>query len=145
MDNETLLELEREKRFLKRYRKNRALVSRLTEKLELLDQRLYGVRSPSLSGMPRGGEPVTAADLIADKQELEERIQRLTSNGRKIKREILAAIDTLDDPRYAEILESFFIDCEDFGTIADNTGYTVRHVIRLYSEGILSIVSGGSS
>lgn len=140
MDNETLLELERTKRYMKRYRKNNALIVRLKAKLEDLNQRIYNVKSPSLSGMPRGGSPVTMADLVADKADLEERIDKLTNKGRKIKGEILDKIDNLDDARYAEILEEFFIDCKDFDQIAEGMGYTERHVIRLYSEGLMSVI-----
>lgn len=139
MDNETLQELERKKRYLKRYRRNTVLIDRLKTKLELIDQRIYSLKSPSLSGMPRGGDPVTLADLVADKTDLERRIQRLKDKGQTSKTEILDMIDNLEDPRYAEILESFFIDCKDFEQIAEETGYTERHVIRLYSEGILAM------
>ena len=140
MINETLLETERKKKYLKRYRKNTAMISRLNAKLEDLNQRIYTVKAPSLSGLPRGGDPVTLADLVADKTDLEERIDRLKDKGRGIRREILSKIDDLDDTRYAEILEAFCIECKDFEEIADETGYNVRHVIRLYSEGIGAIV-----
>lgn len=141
MDNETLLELEKTKRYMKRYRRNAALIVRLKIKLETLNQRIYSLRSPKLSDMPRGGEPVTVADLVADKTELEERINKLTIKGRSIKSEILEEIDNLDDTRYAEILEEFFIDCKDFDIIAEEMGYTKRHVIRLYSEGLVALMS----
>ena len=86
--------------------------------------------------MPRGGKPVTVEDLILDKTELEERIERLRTKGKALRSEILAEIDTLEDTRYAEVLESFFIDGYTPEEIADNEGYTVRHVYRLYSEAI---------
>ena len=141
MDKETLLELERTKRFMKRYRKNVALIGRLKSKLEDLNNKIYNVRSPKLSDMPRGGEPVTMADLVANKIELEERIKRLSGKGYNLKSEITALIDDLDDVRYAEILEGFFIECKDFDEIADCMGYTKRHVIRLYSEGLVALMS----
>jgi hypothetical protein len=115
------------------------MIDRLSEKLEELNNRIYSLRSPGLSDMPRGGEPIRAEDLIADKLILEQRIERLNVKGQALRSELLDLIDNLDDPRYAEILERFFIDREDFDTIANETGYTVRHVIRLYSEGILSM------
>lgn len=141
MDNETLLELDKTKRYMKRYRRNAALITRLKIKLETLNERIYSLRSPKLSDMPRGGDPVTIADLVADKAELEERIKRLSGKGYSLKSEITALIDDLDDVRYAEILEAFFIDCKDFDTIAEEMGYTKRHVIRLYSEGLAALMS----
>jgi uncharacterized protein Yka (UPF0111/DUF47 family) len=132
-------ELEFKKRFLKRYKKNLALIERLNEKVDNLTNRIESIKSPIISDMPRGGVPVTKEDLIADKLETEERIERLKIKGKKYKGEILDIIDELDDTRYADILESFFIDCESLDNIADNMGYTLRHVIRLYSEAIISI------
>lgn len=132
-------ELDRRKRILKRYKRNAAMIDRLAEKLEELNNKIYSLNSPSLSDMPRGGEPVQVEDLIADKLILEQRIERLKVKGQALRSELMDLIDNLDDPRYAEILERFFIDREDFETIANETGYTVRHVIRLYSEGILSM------
>lgn len=129
-------ESDNKKRFLKRYRKNVALIDRLKKKIESLDERMTSLRSPKMSDMPRGGTPVTIEDLIAEKIEIEQRIRRLEDKGRLIKVEILDRIDELDDTRHVEILESFFIDCIDLETIADNNGYTLRHTIRLYSDAI---------
>lgn len=139
MGNITLQELERRKRYLKRYRKNRALIDRLKDKVEALNGRIYNLRSPVISDMPRGGKGVEVSDLIADREELGRRIEKLERKGKEIKSEILEHIDDLDDPRYAEVLESFFIDCKDFWQIAEEMDYTERHIIRLYSEGILAL------
>lgn len=136
MEDLEIQEIESKKRSLKRYKKNKALVGRLEEKLALLEDRLTSVRSPKYSDMPRGGTPVTVEELISDKIELEERIERLRTKGRDLRSEILAEIDTLEDTRYAEVLESFFIDGYTLEEIADNEGYTVRHVYRLYSEAV---------
>lgn len=143
MDEKTLLEHDRKKRYLKRYKRNGILIDRLENKLRALEARIQGVRSPSLSGMPRGGEPVTREDLIADKVDLERRIKRLKAKGEDMRREILDLIDELEDPRYAEVLESFLIDGLTFEEIADNMDYTERHVIRLYSEAIDMISLSG--
>jgi DNA-directed RNA polymerase specialized sigma subunit len=86
--------------------------------------------------MPRGGQPVTMADLIADKTELEERIESLKEKQKDIRREIIREIDTLDDYRHTDVLESFFIKCMSLEDIADELGYTPRHVYRLYSEAV---------
>lgn len=128
--------LEYKKKYLKRYRKNLALINRLKLKLELLNERIGSARAPSLSDMPRGGVPITDADLIADRIELEERISRLEIKSNRLKAEILEVIDDLDDPRYAEILELFYIECMDFDQIAKECHYTIRHIIRLYHESI---------
>ena len=137
MDDHTVQEIEkRKKKSLKRYRKNLACIKRLEEKLVILDERITAVKSPSLSGMPRGGTPVTLADLVSDKVNLEKRIERLKVKGKKLKSEIYEEIDSLEDPRYCEVLEAHFIEGLTFESIAEEMGYTERHVYTLYSEAI---------
>lgn len=132
-------ELDRKKRFLKRYKKNLALIDRLESKVENLDSRIKNIRSPVISDMPRGGTPVSKEDILSDKLEVEDRIRRLKKKGSTYKKEIIDVIDELDDTRYAEILESFCIDCKSLEEIADDNGYTLRHIKRLYSEAILNV------
>ena len=128
------------KRELRRYRNNRSCIARLEEKLKILESRLYSIKSPNFSGMPRGGVPVSVSDLVADKEELEERIERLKEKGKILKREILAEIDSLENSRYCEILEAYFIDGYSLEEIAENEGYNDRHVYRLYSKAISLLV-----
>lgn len=135
MDDQQSREKEK-KKYLRRYRKNIACIARLEKKLKLLDDRLSSPRSPNLSGMPRGSTPVTTSELIADKIELEERISRLKEKGKVFKNEILAEIDSLDDARYCEVLEAYFIDGYSLEKIAEKECYTDRHIYRLYSEAI---------
>ena len=136
MEDFEIQEIEKKKRSLKRYKKNNACIDRLEDKLFLLDERIKSVKSPNYSGMPRGGTPVTIEELLSDKLDLEKRIQRLKNKKSMLKDEILEEIDTLEDSRYVEILEAFFIDGISLEDIADNEGYTVRHVYRLYSEAV---------
>ena len=136
MEDQEIQEIERKKRSLKRYKKNLACIGRLEEKLTLLDERIKSVKSPNYSGMPRGGTPVTIEELLSDKIDLEERIKRLKVKSKNLKNEILEEIDSLEDPRYCEVLEAFFIDCLSLEDIAEKEGYTVRHIYRLYSEAV---------
>lgn len=139
MDDKTSQEIEalkKKKRSLKRYLKNIACIERLEKKLVLLDDRITSLRSPSLSGMPRGGVPVTIDDLLSDKLDLEDRIKRLKTKSRDLKIAVCEEIDSLEDPRYCEILEAHFIDGLSFEDIAEDMGYTERNVIKLYSEAI---------
>ena len=129
-------ELEKMKDYLRRYRVNVLLIHRLENKRKSLDDKICKIKSPDYSGMPRGGIPVSVEDLISDKLEIEKRIERLKVKGQRFKAEILEKIDELEDTRHVEIMELYFIECKDFRTIAAETGYTERHVIRLYSEAI---------
>ena len=135
-DQEVEALINRKKKYLKRYKKAVACIARLEGKYQTLTERIKSVKSPNYSGMPRGGVPVTTEELIADKLELEERIKRLKKKSRRIKSEIIEEIDTLEDPLHCEILEAFFIDCLSIEDIADNLGYTDRHIYRMYNEAV---------
>lgn len=132
--------IEKKKKFLKRYKKNLACIDRLKNKLQKLDLDIKSAKSPNYSGMPRGGVPVTLDELLSDKLDLEKRINKLTAKKSDLKNMVLDEIDNLEDDRYVEVLESFFIDCKTHAEIAEDTGYQERHVIRLYSEAIRVLV-----
>ena len=141
MDDQSIQEIEKhKKRSLKRYRKNLACIRRLEKKLVKLDERITVIKPPSLSGMPRGSTPVTHADLISDKVDLENRIERLKAKSHDLKKEVCEEIDCLEDTRYCEVLEAYFIDELSFESIADEMNYTVRHVYNLYKEAISLLV-----
>jgi DNA-directed RNA polymerase specialized sigma subunit len=140
MENEKSVLIEQKKKTLKRYKKNLACIARLEAKLIQLNDRLKSVRTSNFSDMPRGGTPITIDDLLVNKEDLERRISKLKAKGLILKKETLDEIDSLDDIRYCEVLEAFFIDCLTFDEIAERMQYTDRHVHRLYSEAI-SILS----
>lgn len=140
MENQNVEEIKSKKIYLRRYRKIISNIERLEDKLRLLDERMTTVRSPNLSGMPRGGVPVTSEDMVADKMDLENRIKRLKRKSRKIREEILAEIDNLEDSRYCEVLETYFIDMRPLEYIAEQMGYTERHIYTLYKEALSELV-----
>lgn len=132
--------IELKKRSLKKYKILKSRINRLEDRRKTLDAKIKSVKSPNYSGMPRGGVPVSVDELLADKLELEERLERLKEKSKVLKREILEEIDSLDNPVYCEVLESFFIDGLSIEQIAYNEGYTVRHTYRLYHDAVSSLV-----
>ena len=134
-------QIERKKKWLKRYRKNVACLERLKMKLSELDERLYNAKTPNYSGMPRGGQPIGIEELLHDKEKLQNRINNISRKCRQCKDEILDEIDRLDDFRYIDILEQYYIDCKCLREIADSTGYHIRHVARLLGDGIKTLSS----
>ena len=144
MEESEIQAIESKKRSLKKYKKNLAKLSRLEEKLHVLEERIISVRSPNYSGMPRGGTPVTLADLLADKIELEERITNQKEINREYKRAITKELDRLDNVKHIEVLELFFIDGLTPEEIARELSYDVRTVYRLYSEGVKALTELGA-
>lgn len=131
---------ERKKEWLRRYIRNCEKVNKLKEKLAILEERATSPKSPNYSGMPRGSSSITPEDIIYDKIELETRIERLENRGKEYRKEILNAIDTLDDIKYSEILEEWFIYGGTLDDIAERVGYSSRHAIRIYARAIDTIV-----
>lgn len=130
------------KRALKRYRKNRTLIDNLEEKLVKVDERILKIKSTNFNSTGGGrGKIQTIEDLIADKDDLERRINNLCQKGRQIKREVADIIDTLEEPQQAKVLEMFFIECKSIEIIADELAYNQRHVVRLFNAGINNIVN----
>jgi uncharacterized protein YfcZ (UPF0381/DUF406 family) len=141
MEKTEIQDITSKKQSLKRYRKNLYRIKRLEEKLASLDRKIKSVNSPNWSGMPRGSVPVTTEDLIADKMELEKRIRRLKVKAKKIKSEVLEEIDSLEDSRYCEVLEAYFVDCLPFELIAEQMGYTERYIYILYKEALAALAN----
>ncbi|HEY4601539.1 MAG TPA: sigma factor-like helix-turn-helix DNA-binding protein [Cerasibacillus sp.] len=129
----------RNKHFLLGYSRMKKRIERLEQKLLELDDRLYNARTSTISDMPRGGVPVTFDDLVARKEDTQERVNYLTEKARTIRREIYSVLDLLDDDRHVEVLELYFIDGLSHEDIADEIGYSTRHIIRLYVEAVKSI------
>lgn len=140
MENQDIQEIKKKKRSLKRYKINLACIGRLEEKLTLLDERIKSVKSPNYSGMPRGGTPVSLEELLSDKVDLEKRIKRLKDKCKKLKDQILEEIDSIEDPRYCEVLEAYFIDCMTMPEIALEMGYSERYTYDLYDKAIKILV-----
>ena len=128
--------IKQKKKWLKRFRKNQSCIIRLEKKLRDKDEQIKKIKSSNFSGMPRGSTPVTIEDLVSDKIDLEKRIERLKNKGKIFKDEILEEIDSLDDPRLCDVLESYCIDCLSIDDICDKEGYTERYVYSLYQKAI---------
>ena len=145
MEDQFYQEIKNKKQSLKRYRVNRVCVNRLEEKLLLLEEKIKSIKSPNYSGMPRGGTPVTIEELLSDKIDLEKRIERLKGKGKKLKDSILEEIDSLEDPKQAEVLETFLIDCKTIEEIAERMGYTDRYIYDLYRDAVNELVFNNNS
>ena len=128
-----------EKRFLKRYIKNEACRKRLEEKVATLENRMKGLKAVTISDMPRGGSPISLEDLLIQKEELLERINRVKKKSDKYRKEILAEIDQLDDEREVEILESYYLEDKDIVDIAIEIGYHEKTVGNIFHSAIVNL------
>lgn len=137
--------IEQKKRWLYRYKNNRLKIERLHEKLSALETRITSIKALTYSDMPRGGTPVTIADLLSDKEDINKRIKKLSTKGKIIKREIQEAIDTLEYPKQAEVLEYWFIHGYSVDQINEILCYSNTYIYRLYSRALKNINIPGIS
>lgn len=125
------------KKYLIRYRIKKHLIERLEKKLMELDIDLQNIKSVEISDMPGGGIPTTLNDRYVRKEELEERINRLLIEARKLRTDIFLVLDQLDNAKEVDVLEQYFIDDLSIESIANQTNYSERQVTRLYVDGVV--------
>lgn len=137
---------EKNKSFLRRYRPYQRQIKRLETKLILIDDRIESTHSPKLTGMPSGGQRRELADDLIQREEIEQRINRIIVEAKPIKAEILNSIDHLSNSLEASILEQYFIEDVQLDTIAKQMSYSIRQVKRLYGDAVrkVNIVNHGT-
>lgn len=109
------------KTYLKRYQRIRSKIDRLQVRFDDLNK-----------------DKISSEDSIF-LTETQDRIKAIEQDSVKIRKEIYAVIDKLDNYHEIEVLEMFFIFDYDFEKIADEKCYSIRHVIRTYSRAIRNL------
>ena len=129
------MEIQTKKKWLYRYRDNKLKIKRLENKLKEIDSRMKSPRSVTFSNMPKG-ERITVEDFISEKEDLEKRIVLQKKKGLVYRQEIVAVIDEMENSKYAEVLELWFIDGYNADEIAEAMGYSTRYIFSLYSKAL---------
>lgn len=78
-------------------------------------------------------DPMRIVDKIAD---LESEINREIYNLVQLKSEIRCKINALDDYRYIRVLTEYYINHNSWESVAELTGNSVRHTLRLHGEAL---------
>lgn len=102
------------------------------ERLARLDARLYAPGAVKISDMPRGGQPITMESLVAEKIELQERIN--LKNTRR--RAILESIENMRSERDRHILKLHFVDGMTHEQVAERINYSVTQARRYYEAAL---------
>ena len=116
---------------------DRRIDARIEER-DRLFERVESVRSPRLTGMPRGGHSdwTASVDRLIDLcHDIDAEIRELC----RIKREVNEAIDSVEDMRMRRVLELRYRNYMTWEQIAAERGYEVRHVHRLHGEALLHV------
>lgn len=113
-------------------------IERRCEERERLMAKLTAGRAANLSGMPRGGR-FDWTDAVSRLVEMDNQIGAEIMELCRIKREVNAAIDAVEDMRYRRLLELRYRNYYSWEKIAVEMGYDVRWVYRLHGEALLSV------
>ena len=127
---------EETKKLLYQYRDVQQLIDDLEQQIQYVDDKAKRIRSSDYSGMPRGGTPITMADLVADKHDLERRKQRLEKIADQKKEIVQSYIDTVFSVKHNKFLTLYFVKCLSVYEISKRMDCTKRHAFRIYSEAL---------
>lgn len=123
------------KSFLRQVRHIDRRVDEALERMERLNARLEAGRMSALTGMPRGGT-ADWTDMADRVLSLETKINDQVRELVRLKRAAMDAIALVDDSRYREVLELYYIDGYTWEQVAERMGYDVRWVYRLHGRAL---------
>lgn len=125
-----------------RIEKRLAEIEALEEKRERVMAKVTAGRGTNLSGMPRGGR-YDWTDSVERAIEMDRAIKSTIDTIRKdiielcrVKREVNAAIDAVEDAKYRQVLELRYRNYMTWESIAETMGYDVRWVHRLHGKAL---------
>lgn len=127
---------EEHKKFFRQYRHYHRHIERLENRLYDLDRKLETIHAVKLTGLPKGGLPRDLSDSLQQREELEQRINKLVVESKPIKDKILDVIDHLEDDVEGQVLEMYFIEDIQLDSVAKQLHYSIRQIKRLYGNGV---------
>lgn len=127
---------EQVKKVLYQYREIKTMCADLQRQINEMDIKMTSVKAINCSGMPRGGCPVTIADMMADKDELISRKSRFEAVARQKREIVISYIDTVHSAKHNNVLYMHFINGMRISDIAKMKNYSDRHVFRIYHEAL---------
>ena len=126
------------KEFLRLARDADRRIDRATERVDRLRARLEAGRLNVLTGMPRGGGAdwtETADRLIKLEKIVNARIREMC----EIKRLAMEAIERVEEMRYREVLELYYLDHYTWDKVAETMQLDRRWVTRLHGKALMKI------
>ena len=126
------------KEFLRMARGMDRRIDRATERVERLRARLEAGRMSRITGMPRGGgeDWTETADRLI---ELEKIVNARVREMCRVKRLAMEAIESVEEMRYREVLELYYLDGYTWEQVAKAMSYDVRHVTRLHGKALQKV------
>lgn len=102
------------------------------DRLARLDTRLYSPGAVKISDMPKGGQAVTIESLVAEKLEIQDRINAKCAELKKIS----DAIERMSNARDRLILKCRFMDGLTHDEVAERINYSNMQTRRYYEAAL---------
>ena len=136
MEQEVRTENERKKAYLRRYIEAKRMQEVLEREIDelRLDRMIPG--SPAQNGMPHGSGGGDLSGYVARLDELDRNLHAQLERKLLIREEITEKIDAMSDETEGLILRMKYIHGLSYGKIAEKTGYSRRHTIRLHGQAL---------
>ena len=104
-----------------------------------LDAASVVLRSPALTGIPRGGGDRDLSDIVAMQDRIRERAYKARDRALQLMDEISEAIETVPDPQQQMLLWMRYIYCRNWYDIADAMHLSMRSVHYLHGAALRNI------
>lgn len=126
----------RKKEYLRKYLEAKRMQEVLEREIDelRLDRMIPG--SPAQDGMPHGSGGGDLSGYAARLDELDRSLHAQLERKLRIRKEITDKIDAISDETEGLILRMKYIHGLSFGKIAEKTGYSRRHTIRLHGQAL---------
>jgi RNA polymerase sigma factor (sigma-70 family) len=108
----------------------------LRDRIDDLEDQLTGIRAQRITDMPRGGQPMSTADLIAKKVDLLNLYERDLKLAEEAKLVIDECIRSVDSIRDRTILSMKYVDGMSYARIAEVLNYSSRQIKRINKNAV---------
>ena len=121
------------KEWVRQYRAARIMAERCFQELDRAD---VLIRSPAITGMPRGGGQKDLADVVAMRERIYQRAEDARRRALELMDEIQEAIDGVQSMEHRTLLTLRYINCLQWDDIAVYLNYSVRQVHRMHGAAL---------
>ena len=129
------------KEFLRSLRKTETEIRALRMQIEKLRAEAEGVKAMAFSDMPKGGRGRDAADTIAEITDLQavcaSRLEALVQD----RHAAMTIIMRIERTELRTVLTLYYCDSLSWDEVAEETGYSVRQVLRLHGEALVEFAA----
>lgn len=112
---------------------------RIEEQIKRINDRLYGIKSANITGMPRGGVCKGKDEMLDDKNKKIKLLKKRLHRAEKKRDEIERYIETLDDPKEIMILQLVYVDGLTLSQAANEMKYSESTAKRIHKSAITNL------